>query len=110
MSKRRWEDLVVGSLLWGLLWLGGCANGVTMGEVAFAARVALVLDGDPTEEEVQGLVDSALRIAESRGLNEEQMEVARLAASTAMVVFTSSGDWRVALAELLEVIETGEPE
>ena len=113
MSKRKWEDLVVGTILCGLLWLGGCANGgggVSVRELAFAARVALVLDGDPTTEEIAGLVETALQIAESRGVEPANLEYARVLAQVVVNMLESEGDWRAALVDLLAAIEVGENE
>ena len=101
-------------LLWTDIFVVGCANGsgVSVRELAFAARVALVVSAeeDPTAEEMKSLVDGALEIAAGRGLSEEQLEAARMIALTAMVVYTTGGDWRDTLVMLLEAIETGENE
>ena len=113
MSKRRCENLVVGSILLLAVGLSGCANGgVSVRELAFAARVALVLSAEeePTAEEIQSLVDGALEIAEARGVEPEILEYARVLAQIVIVAVESEGDWRAALSDLLVAIEAGENE
>ena len=92
----------------GALAVGGCANGgggVSVRELAFATRVVLVLDGEPTAEEIASLVETALQIAESRSVEPENLEYARMLARVVLDIVESDGDWRSALADLLAAIE-----
>ncbi len=95
--------LLVVLLAFAVLAVVGCANGPDMREVVFGARAALVLDGDPTREELDRLLSDGLELA-SEHLNPEQIENARLLITVALALHDSDGDWREAVLAVLDAL------
>jgi hypothetical protein len=100
------EALIVAGIIWVVMSMPGCANGMTTQEAAFAVRAGLILEGDPTPEQLQGLVRDALSHAEGR-LDADTLEAVRLLSVAVLALYESDGDWRAALIEMLAAIETG---
>lgn len=100
------EALILAGVGWAVVSVPGCANGMTTGEAAFAIRAGLVLEGEPTSEQLQGLVADALSHAEAR-LTPEQYEAVRVLSAAALALYDNGGEWRPALIEMLAAIEAG---
>jgi hypothetical protein len=101
--------LILVGMVWAVMSMPGCANGMTTAEAAFAVRAGLILEGDPTPEQLEGLVRDALSHAESR-LDADTLEAVRLLSVAVLALYESDGDWRAALVDMLAAIETGAPQ